>query len=209
MRRRAGLSLVELLISLTIVTAVMVGVFGGFRYLAVTQKSNIANTIALQRAEKAFANISKDIAFALGIDTGTYVATNTATSFTITLPSIKSNGTIITEDVNGDPVTFGTYKDYVYYWYESSDKAIKRQVIIDASAPAPVGRANSTATIAKNIDSVAFSSAGTTGSTLNLLNDTQLGNMDTLYISLTSTYNRPNADPINKTLSFKVRFRNK
>jgi len=212
MKRKAGFSFVEVLISITIMTTVLVGIYGGFRYFAISQKSNIANTIALQRAEKSLANISKDIAFAIGIDTGTYVATNTATSFTVTLPSIKSDGTVITQDGFGDPVTFGTYKDYVYYWYDSSDKAIKRQVIIDSSAPTPVGRANSTTTIAKNIDSVAFSSDGTSATTLNLLSTGptgQLSSMDTLYITLTSTYNRANADPVNKTLSFKIRFRNK
>lgn len=190
-----------------VITMIVAGVFyGGLKYLKVTQKRNMFQTMALQKSQKAINYFSKDLSFALGLDTtyldSTYGYVNSDNTLCVSLPSIDNNGDIIEEDEDGNPVPLGTYIDYFYFYLDGTD--LKRNTYVDLSAPSPIGRSNGTFTITENVTSLFFSD-GATG----LSSVADASALKTVDVALEVTESSPLGGNSSKSLSTRIFFRNK
>ncbi|EKD26628.1 MAG: hypothetical protein ACD_79C01091G0004 [uncultured bacterium] len=210
--KKIGFTLVEILISLSIISVLFVIFFAGFNFSKISIVKNQTNTKALQRVEKAFNYLKKDLTWSLGIDTSeawfttATGYTNSAASVILKMPSIDNTGTIIMVDGGGADVPLGTYVDYLYLYLDPADKCLKLETHVDTTIPVASSRSDGVETLAQEIEDLVF---GDGTKSLADMTNSEIDDLNYLHLSVTCQFNDAQNKSRSKNLSTKIMFRNK
>ncbi|EKD26627.1 MAG: hypothetical protein ACD_79C01091G0003 [uncultured bacterium] len=152
--------------------------------------------------------LKKELTWCLGIDTNFFPLSasgyhNNERSVSLMLPSVDTDGRIITKDKFGSYVPVGTYIDYVYLYLENNE--LKMETFVSSEAPSPLGRINGIKTIADNIKYIYISSEHVS---LSKYESSQMENLKMIKITLKGkTKDNLTKKVIDKKNSAKIIFR--
>ena len=130
---KKGLSLIELLITLTITGIVGIAMFSAFNYINLTLKVNFYQTKLVKEAQMAMSYLTKDIGYAVNID-NTFLPSlgmgfeNTNNSVCVRIPSVDNNNDPVLDDGTA-VVTVGYYSDYIYFYKDGN--TIRKMMIVN------------------------------------------------------------------------------
>ncbi|EKD28962.1 MAG: hypothetical protein ACD_79C00135G0003 [uncultured bacterium] len=211
-KTKAGFSLIEILVSLVVISIFSVALYAAIKYFSMTYRINTMETMALKYAETAVQNITKDICWAINIDTA-YAPSlgfpNTKTSASFKLPAIDSNLEIIGN--------LGEYNDYLHLYIDADNKLIIK--IWSDYALNPAGKTSQRRQeivpyeiiASEHIKSINFfNSESRSLSDLSIL---ELSEMKSVIVEVTSFVKsnklKTTKDEITKTIRTQIAFRNK
>jgi len=189
---RSGFTLVELLLSLGVASILLAVIMS--MSVSSQQLFALGSVFSDIHAEVRISMdyMKRDIMGATRMMNSYGGYTTTSSSIILEIPSVDVNGNVI--DINND-------FDYITYALNSGDPT-QLDRIIDASASS--SRADETQIFARNVDTLLFSSGGTVLSSIGDVSG--LTQVDITLILLKAVPG--NSDPLQETLSSKVKLRN-
>ncbi len=227
--KNRGFTIVELMIALVITSFIILTMFGAFKYVKVVVMKSTSQGMALKNAEKVITYLTKELAFAIGIEE----APNSIASFAggvsypvsplinddhsicIKMPALRSNLSIIDGaygDATDHSIPLGDYTDHLYFWHDSATKEFKLFTMVNTnidygnSYESESPRVNnSTFIVARNINSITFTdSAGVVLSS----GYANIEDLDMVNVAVETNVLGANGEMIVKELKTAIRFQN-